>query len=316
MYFHNIFALALLQLIKETGCTMLRGKENRNLKKMLFKSKSTIQIAVLGDSYVSGVGARSESGQVNYEPSAITCMRSPTGWPGLYADLITKYDSVEENITLSNDSCAGAVIANISKQMLNTGIDNNTDLVLMSVGGNNIGGVGLTKYCFVPGVRDPLICDLRISKALATIPVVQTNLTSVLMEIASKLEPRAKVIFVGYPSLVLKQPFELEKDGEIYDIATPYFAAMDKFIKALKNAVQAANQNFGRNFSEFVDVQPLFYGHEVDPTLLGTNKSNPEAWINGLVMDNPIESFHPNPEGYSRISKYLFGNYGNFGLQF
>jgi len=138
----------------------------------------------------------------------------------------------------------------------------------------------------------------------------------VLMEIASKLEPRAKVIFVGYPSLVLKQPFELEKDGEIYDIATPYFAAMDKFIKALKNAVQAANQNFGRNFSEFVDVQPLFYGHEVDPTLLGTNKSNPEAWINGLVMDNPIESFHPNPEGYSRISKYLFGNYGNFGLQF
>lgn len=315
MYFHNIFALAVLQLINETGGAMLRVKENRNMKKMLFKkSNDAIEIAVLGDSYISGVGARTESGQMNYNPSTITCMQSPTSWPGLYADLLTKYKSVEENITLSNDSCTGAVIANISKQILNTGIDNNTDLVLMSVGGNDIGGIGVTKFCFVPGARDPVICDQRITKVLAMIPAVQANLTNVLMDIASKLEPRAKVIFLGYPRLVLNQTFELEKDGEIYDIATPYFAAMDEFIQGLKNAVQTANQNVGRNFSEFVDIQPLFYGHEVDPTLLGTNKSNPEAWINGLVMDNPIESFHPNPEGYSRISKYLFDNYGDFGL--
>lgn len=217
------------------------------------------QYVALGDSFSAGVGTRDR---------ADSCYRSPLGYPVLVAQA--------EGLALDYQACSGAVTGDVlDTQVAALGAE--TELVTMTIGGNDVGFVDVVLACGKPGwLAD---CQGAIDDGreilYGTLP---GELDAVLAQIGTRA-PDADVRVGAYPRLF---------NGEDCNVLTFFSAAeMAEINEATDELAGVVEQRTSAAGFGFVDPRSAFAGHAV---------CDDEEWVNGLTVP-VVESFHPNVAG-------------------
>ena len=212
----------------------------------------------LGDSYASGFGV---------PPYTPECGRSSAA----YAVQIDGRMRVDLDDFVA---CAGATTDTLVSQGQLDALDEDTDLVTITIGGNDIGWSGTVGACL--GGTDVQCTGLigltraRISTALPPL------LDAVYAQVAASA-PDAHVVVTGYPRL-----FSPEY-GSYFGASPAERAALNDGADLLNGVIARAAEAHG---FQFVDVTERFVDH-------GVNASEP--WVLGAFDPG---AFHPNRHGY------------------
>lgn len=303
--------------------------------------RTPLKIVQLGDSYSAGNGARSAEGDRNYY-GVSGCYRSPTNWGSQFAESLTDVFAV----TYINRACSGGVVADIlnERNMDDTSlknfdgscpspeypeeeffkdtsllscsryihpqidaIDSSVDLVVMTMGGNDLGFDSIVKNCFVVGFRSPSGCREAVDAANDGMADLETDLIATFAAIRGKLRPDAKIAYVSYPNLLQDVVYELVSwKGTIledrYDAGAKIRAFASLGDAHQIAAVEAANAAAEEEYIVFYDgTKALFAGHEPNPS---SEERNPDRWIyefEGSIFSPLVsikEWYHPNAIGH------------------
>lgn len=169
-------------------------------------------------------------------------------------------------------------------------LDASTDLVTMSIGGNDVDWGTAVTACL--GGTDPQ-CAAAIGYVNGLITTALPGLLNPVYDQVEARAPAAHVIITGYPRLFSPE------FGDYHGASTGEQAALNDTADLLNTviATAAAEQGF-----QFVDVTNRFVGH-------GANA--PAAWIRG-----PGDaSFHPNLHGYRAYRAALTSQFHPSTLQ-
>lgn len=222
------------------------------------------EYVALGDSYSSGTGTRS------YLDDGSTCQRSALAYPSLIA--------ADRGYELNFRACSGARIPDVAGLQLDA-LDSGTELVTLSVGGNDAGFAEVLTECAQPGWTSD--CDAAIDGAESFVNNTLPDQLAGLYASVSSAAPNAEVVVVGYPRLFM---------GEDCNALTWFSPQEQTRLNAMADLLNAktASAADGHGFA-FADPTGRFTGHAVC--------DDPE-YVNGL--SDPIsESYHPNALGHS-----------------
>lgn len=217
----------------------------------------TFEYDALGDSYASGYGV----------PPYEACGRSQSAY-AVQLDGRMRID-LDDFV-----ACAGATTASLVAGGQLGALDEDTDLVTISIGGNDIGWSQAVTACL--GGTD--------AQCAGTLALVQGRVTgtlpALLHGVYSQIQtaaPDAHVVVTGYPRL-----FSPEY-GAFLAASPAEQVALNEGADLLNDVIEAAASE--HDF-QFVDVTRRFLGH-------GAN--SPDAWILGPFDPG---AFHPNAAGY------------------
>lgn len=242
----------------------------------------------LGDSYASGSGLGS--------PTNVSCHRSSRNYPSWIA---ATYKATE----FKDVSCSGAT----TRSLWNHQGDNppqvnaltaDTDLVTVSLGGNDLGFSDVLTKCVIAGLsdregspcRDQLNStgydQLEVGVALLT-----PRISSMLVDIKRR-SPNARVVVVGYPDLL---PATGAGCGSSVPLAKGDVTYLDGITRKLNAMLAAEAQKKG---AVYADTYSAFVGHDmcqsadtsrwINPLLPVTSGSAHPNWVGHLVMANRV----------------------------
>jgi PKD repeat protein/lysophospholipase L1-like esterase len=335
-----IFVVAAFALILSSSTSTAQEAELPPLK-----------VVQLGDSYSAGNGGRSATGDRNYS-GVSSCYRSPTNWGSQFVGSLQDVF----NVTYIHRACSGGIIANIlnERQMglvpateFRTcpspaypdeevitrlgatewcvrslrpqidAIDSSVDLVIMTMGGNDVQFATIVERCFVIGRRDPTVCREAVENAHEDLVDVEEDLIKAFTAIRDKLKPEARIAFVTYPYLVPDVDYQIgdNRSGDTYAAAQEIRALGLEGDRRQRAAVEAANTAAGEEYIVFFDgTKELFKGHLPNPLA-----DNPDRWLFG-ILDTRIhmEWYHFNPLGHQNLGSALspFESFGAPGGSF
>ncbi|MCC3763838.1 SGNH/GDSL hydrolase family protein [Glycomyces sp. TRM65418] len=221
----------------------------------------TIEYVALGDSYASGVGTRS------YIDDGSGCSRSNAAYPALIAD--------EIGADLTFAACSGATTGDLLAGQLG-GLSDGTDLVTVTIGGNDTGWAGVVQKCAYPY---PWTCTAEIAAAERFVREQLPAKLHAVYDAIATAAPNAEVVVLGYPRL-----FNGEQCNAITRISPAEQAALNDAADLLGDTIGTVAGSHG---FQYVDVRDAFEGHAVCDDV---------EWINGLSYPI-IESYHPNAAG-------------------
>jgi lysophospholipase L1-like esterase len=221
----------------------------------------TLEYVALGDSYASGVGTRS------YIDDGSDCSRSEAAHPFLLAE--------ELGADLEFAACSGATTGDVLASQLGS-LSSGTDLVTITVGGNDTGWARVVQQCAYPY---PWTCDAQIAAAEAFIRDQLPAKLHAVYDAVESAAPNARVVVLGYPRLF---------NGEQCNVVTRISPAEQSQLNAAADLLgETIGQVAGGHGFDYVDVRDAFEGHAV---------CDDAEWVNGLSY--PIaESYHPNTAG-------------------
>lgn len=217
----------------------------------------------LGDSFAAGMGAGDETGR---------CRLSPNSYPSDF----TRDTGV--NLVV-NAACAGATTSDLLKHQL-IALDDRTDLVTVSVGGNDLGVAAIAAEC---SAGKAVACRDGVSSALSLLNVLPDRLTAVYGAIHDAA-PNARIVVTGY-ALLFDNSNPQAKD---FGTAT---------------AINAATLGLNQTIQDAVDQQraagvPMTY---VAADFAGHGIGSKAPWINLSGTD----AFHPTAAGYGQYASAL-----------
>ncbi|WFB88451.1 MULTISPECIES: SGNH/GDSL hydrolase family protein [Streptomyces] len=248
-------------------------------------SARTLDYVALGDSYASAPGVPT---QVD-----AACGRSSSNYPSLVA--------TSRGARLTDVSCSGATTADLATGQDGgapqlDALDADTDLVTVSIGGNDLGFTTVLGTCAQLAPTDPTGAPCRthftgdgtdeLQKAVdATGPKV----SRVLKEVRERA-PRAKVVVVGYPSL-------FPDSGTGCTSASVPFAVGDfAYLRDTNKALNAMlKQRAKRGGASYADTYTPTIGHDMCAPV-------GERWIESLAPQTPAAPAHPNAQGESAMA--------------
>ncbi|MGM1064697.1 SGNH/GDSL hydrolase family protein [Saccharothrix sp. Mg75] len=218
-----------------------------------------VDYVALGDSYSSGTGAPPYTGG--------TCFRSPRGYAQLWAD-------THEVSSFRYAACGGATTDSMTDQFAS--LDAGTDLVSITIGGNDIGFASTMLTC-VTGSDSACVnaVDAGISQGRTALPAKLDRTYATIRARA----PGATVVVLGYPRLV-------EPAGTC--LSTTKRTALNNGADVLHEVISARATAAGLRY---VDARARFAGH-------GACGRSP--WVNSFSLLRLVESFHPNATGYAQ----------------
>ncbi|MDX3072777.1 SGNH/GDSL hydrolase family protein [Streptomyces sp. MI02-7b] len=234
----------------------------------------------LGDSYAS---APLVPDQVD-----TTCFRSSHNYPSLVA--------AQRHADLTDVSCSGATTAQMTAPQGTapaqfTALERGTDVVTVSIGGNDIGFSSVIATCAGVTSSDPAGAPCRAhftsggSDRLAE-RVEQTapRIAEVIRGIHRR-SPHAEVLVVGYPDL-------FPDDGAGCTSSSVPFAAGD--FSYLRDTEKKLNSMLAvqarENGARYVDTYTPTIGHDMC-------RPTGERWIESLAPATPAAPAHPNAQG-------------------
>lgn len=223
--------------------------------------RDDIQYDALGDSFASGYGVL---------PYANACGQSQAAYAV----------QLEGRMKIDLDNfvaCAGAKTPDIATQLW--ALDENTDLVTISVGGNDILWSQAIGTCLV-APDTACMAAVGISRNLIT-NVLPGLLNSVYAEISTKA-PDAHVIVTGYPRLFSPEYGDFSSGSFLATVAEQ--EALNEGADLLNWVIAGAAAEHG---FQLVHVTKRFLGHGVNA---------PEPWVLGPLVESG--AFHPNVAGY------------------
>lgn len=221
------------------------------------RAAAPVDYVALGDSYSSGTGAPPYQGG--------TCFRSSRGYAQLWAD-------THEVSSFRYVACGGATTASMTDQF--SALDAGTDLVSVTIGGNDVGFANTMITCVTASDSSCVnAVNTGIESARTTLPA---KLDATYATIRNRA-PNATVVVLGYPRLV-------EPNGTC--MSTTKRSALNRGADALHEVIAA---RAGAAGFRYVDARAHFAGH---------GACGPSPWINSFSLLRLVESFHPNATGY------------------
>lgn len=218
----------------------------------------------LGDSFASGYGVL---------PVTAPCGQSQAA-PAVQLDGRMKI-ALDDFV-----ACAGAKTTDMGPQL--AFLDDDTDLVTISIGGNDIGWGNTVGAClFYP---DAVCAGAIAATRNAITNFLPSLLDSVYLQVSTDA-PNAHVVVTGYPRLFSP------KFGDYVGASASEQVALNDGADLLNAVIAEESDKYG---FQFVDVTKRFVGHGVNA---------PKAWING--WDDPAGAFHPNINGYKAYTAAL-----------
>jgi len=195
-------------------------------------------------------------------------------------------------------------------------LDDNTRLVTLSIGGNNIGFADIIKACYIDAVvngyfglshdfvahcagEQDKIVQPKIG-ALEALP--STSSLDILFSSIRAKARNARILVLGYPRLF---PLNLDSASscQVYGLPAPFILGyddqfwMNSIVAELDNVIRRAAEAHGL---EYVEASySAFNGHE-----LCTSKPMVNPLIAPLTPED-VYSFHPNADGHQQFAKIL-----------
>ncbi|MGW1229285.1 SGNH/GDSL hydrolase family protein [Streptomyces sp. NPDC001478] len=223
-----------------------------------------VDYVALGDSYSSGVGTGS------YTSESGSCKRSTKAYPSLWA-------AAHAPSSFAFTACSGAVTGDVTAKQLGP-LTSSTDLVSISIGGNDAGFADVMTTCVL---QSESTCLNRIATARSFVDsTLPGRLNTVYSAIRAKA-PNAHVVVLGYP--------------RFYKIGGSCVVGLsDKVRSAINGAADYLNAATAKRAADhgftFGDVTSTFTGHEI---------CSGDAWLHSLNWLNIGESYHPFASGQS-----------------
>jgi hypothetical protein len=226
---------------------------------------TTWNYVAMGDSYSSGVGTGSYSLDSG-------CKRSAYAYPYLFTQKHTMgtFDFV---------ACSGAKTSDLIANQLSH-LSTSTNLVTMTIGGNDIGFANLIQQCTVAD------CTKTLTTTTATLSSTLGPALDIAFSDVRGAAPNAMVIVLGYPHVFST----VGCFGTLGITSTE-----EKDANALADAMDGVLSSYATKYS-FVYKSAIlpWTGHAV---------CSSSPWLNGLNLFNTGESYHPTRAGHS--SGYL-----------
>ncbi|MBT2508250.1 SGNH/GDSL hydrolase family protein [Streptomyces sp. ISL-98] len=223
-----------------------------------------LDYAALGDSYSSGVGAGS------YDSGSGSCKRSTRAYPALWA-------ASHSPSSFAFTACSGARTGDVTAGQLGP-LSSSTDLVSLTVGGNDAGFADVMTTCVL---QSESACLARIEEAKRYVDsTLPGKLDSVYSAIRAKA-PSARVVVLGYPR------FYKLSGSCVSGLSERERAAINDASDYLNAATAKRAVDHGYTFAE---VTPAFTGHEI---------CSSSPWLHSVKWTNIGESYHPTAAGQS-----------------
>lgn len=276
---------SLLRGAAVAGCAMALSVAGATTASASPHTAPTVNYVALGDSYASGPGIPA---QVD-----ATCARSDENYPSLLA--------AARNWQLTDVSCSGATTTALAgpqgtkaPQLDALGAD--TDVVTLTIGGNDIGFSGNLATCAGLTSKNPTGNPCQTFFTSDGTDRLAQRVDDTAPKIAAALDavheraPRAKVVVVGYPDL-------FPDDGVgCTSSAVPLAAGDFGYLRDTEKKLNAmiADQASAHG-AAFVDTYTPTVGHDMC-------KPAGERWIEPLVAAAPTAPAHPNALGQQAMA--------------
>ncbi len=281
---------------------------------------SGVSYTALGDSYSSGEGApRYEEATDTNGPPEDKCHRSKRAYSTMVARPGHTQSIKVEMGSAPFVACSGAQAVNIlsggigqynEPAQLATGLVNeNTDLVTITIGGNDLGFGPLLKKCAEKGdcrnqLLFPEVSDYTTQQLMSLRLHAVESRTRKVYEGIRAAAPNATVVVLGYPNpLPLSGgcgPFFIHFSNDDLLFLREIGCALDG---VLESSAAAAGVHFvhrgtgSASQAPCGDVADHFEGHDA---CAGRN-----AWMNGAKLSYPNSSYHPNAQGQKESAKLI-----------
>ncbi|MCU0257627.1 MAG: SGNH/GDSL hydrolase family protein [Solirubrobacteraceae bacterium] len=228
----------------------------------------------LGDSYSSGVGTNSYS-------LSSSCLRGIYAYPYLVG-------TQRPNTSLNFVACSGATTTSLMSSQIGA-VNSATNIVSVSIGGNDIGFANLILQCTLGS------CGTALANTNAALPgSLNSKLDTVYSAIRNQAAPGASVVVLGYPRLFSSSGC-LGTSG----ISSSERVAANALADKLDQTIAAKAAQYGFTYKSAIGP---FTGHAV---------CSSSAWVNGLNLFNSTESYHPNrngnSQGYAPLVRQVIG---------
>ena len=222
-----------------------------------------VRYVALGDSYASGLGTGTERGN---------CDRSPAAYGPQWA-------RAHQPASFTFAACSGATARGIRTHRLSA-LSPSTTLVSLTVGGNDVGFSDVIQTCIIGSTHDCLQAIRGAEHAMTTsLPPGLDRLLAAIRRHA----PSARIVLTGYPLL-----FDPARPGSCSQISHREQVAFNRAANLLDTTIKSAAARHG---AAFADVRGAFRHHAI---------CDGAAWLNGLELFSPTDSFHPTIAGQTR----------------
>ena len=272
---------------------------------MAQEDDGVIEVVLLGDSYSAGNGAG------GYWQDDV-CRRSVYNWAEQY---VKRLREEGHEVAFINEACNGAVTEDVrGEDGQDDAVSSSTDLVLLTIGGNDAGFGAIVRDCFamrlpsliLPIFEGPWLCMSQLDRAAqAADDPGPDGLEERILDVLVTL--RDEGLREDVPVVLLSYPY-LELGGDVwqgYPVGQMVRALGDLGDDAQAAAVAAANAE-GMNVLFLDTIKGVFAGHENDGSPVAVN---PDRWFHDF-SDAPVwrrwEWFHPNPTGHEKYADALY----------
>jgi lysophospholipase L1-like esterase len=213
----------------------------------------------LGDSFSSGVGTG------GYTLSR-ACGRSEYAYPWLVSQH-------RANTALTFVACSGATTASLMRTQIRF-LSSSTDIVTVTIGGNDIGFADLIVQCTLSE------CSKALDRTRSTLTsFLGPRLDNVYRAIGRRAS-NARVVVLGYPRM-----FSGDGCPATPGISSTERSKANRLTVALDRLTASRAAAFGFTYKSAIGP---FTGHAI---------CSSGAWLNGLDLTGLSESYHPNRKG-------------------
>lgn len=232
---------------------------------------TSTRYVALGDSFAAGMGGGDETGK---------CRSSAASYPAVFTG--------ESGIHLvTNAACSGATTSDLLRKQL-IALDDRTDLVTVSIGGNDLGVAAIAADCAAGKAAS---CRSQLTSALSLLNVLPERLATVYDAIL-QAAPNARVVVTGYALM--------------YDASNP--EAKDFGMAA---AINAATIGLNQVIDDAVDAErakgaPMTF---VGVDFAGHAIGDADPWVH----TSGVDAFHPTADGYAEYARQLVRRLGTAG---
>ncbi len=182
-------------------------------------------------------------------------------------------------------------------------VNTSTDMVMMTIGGNDLGFDDIIKACFAAVLRSAEDCRSKINEAKNGMGDLERNTRNILSSLNSRLRPDAKIVLLGYPLLALNNNESLSSG---FPVAKEVRKLGLEGNSRQKKIVSAYNKSIGQEKVIFIDSIPQrFSGHEPDASIF---QKNHDRWIHEFFEPSAFNMnswYHPNFFGHSSYMSAL-----------
>jgi lysophospholipase L1-like esterase len=246
------------------------------------------KVVLLGDSYSAGNGA---GGYLD------ACFRTPGSAGRRYAAAV--------RAAVVDVACSGAVVADLTRPRSASlpaqvdAVDRTADVVVLTMGGNDVGFGTLVLQCFLFGTgTDDGGCADGVARARADLPRLRTDLTAALLDVRARMRPDAVLVLRSYPLLApdrpLVEPGGYDANRAVRALGTAGTTVQEEVVAA----VRASGPGRSRTYLD-TSAATVFAGHELGAKPAAGAKADPFFIGFGTKGARQAEVYHPNPAGWA-----------------